>query len=323
MARKGIARLKQRSSVNGAICNILTIMHKKYKRVEFDNNPDLICFDNGVFELPTVDKPNHQCFRQGKREDFISKTTGYSYKPAEQETLYNEFKDVIYKIMPDVQVRSILFQVLGSCLVGAVLEHFIILTGCGRNGKDVINSLLEQTLGADFYISPSTNLIMQESKTEINQELANTDKKRAILVNEPNCKQQLKNSIIKKITGGQTQSGRALYSTKTSIKCHATTMMQCNAVPDMDNIDEAQFERLIIIHFKAMFRSAERIAELGADTPNLHLLDAKYKSSKWIKSNRSNMFQMMVEGLTDMYVQNGTYAITKLPECIKISVNPW
>jgi phage/plasmid-associated DNA primase len=321
-ARKGIAKLKQRSSVNGAIANMLTKMHMKYKRVEFDTNPNLIAFDNGVYELPTVEEPDRGNFRPGRREDFISKTTGYNYVPTNTEKL-NEFAEVVNKIMPDVEVRRVLFQVLGSCLVGAVIEHFIILTGCGRNGKDVINSLLENTIGSELYISPSTNLIMQESKSEINQELANTDKKRVLVVNEPNCKQQLKNAIIKKITGGSTQSARGIYSTKTNVTCHATTIMQCNAVPDMDNIDEAMLERLIIIHFKAMFRSAERIAELGADTPNLHLLDAKYKSIKWIKENRANMFCMMVRGLSDLYKQHRTFAITSLPDTVKMSVKQY
>jgi phage/plasmid-associated DNA primase len=321
-ARKGIAKLKQRSSVNGAIANMLTIMHRKYKRVVFDDNPDLIAFDNGVFELPTVEEPTRANFRSGRRDDYISKTTGYNYEPTNAIS-YREFEDVINKIMPVPEVRRVLFQALGSCLVGAVLEFFIILTGCGRNGKDVINALLERTLGAEFYISPSTNLIMQESKSEINQELANTDKKRVILVNEPSSKQQLKNEVIKKITGGATQAGRGLYSSKTTITSHATTMMQCNAVPDMDHIDNAMRDRLVIIHFPAMFRSAERIEELGADTPNLHLLNAKYKSAKWIKNQRSNMFAMMVNGISDMYKQNETYALSTLPECVRTMVKQY
>ena len=41
------------------------------------------------------------------------------------------------KIQPNPDIRAILWQIMGSCLVGQILENVFILTGEGRNGKSV------------------------------------------------------------------------------------------------------------------------------------------------------------------------------------------
>jgi phage/plasmid-associated DNA primase len=196
------------------------------------------------------------------------------------------------------------------------LEHFAIFTGCGRNGKDVLGGLLEHTLGDDNYLSPDSKVLTQESKGEINQEMANCNEKRAVVVNEPSAKIQLKCAVIKKLSGGGITSARGIYQSGTKVILQMTLMLLCNAIPDIDTIDDALRERLIIVLFPSLFRSAQRMEAMkasGMDMTNVHLLDTKYKTQRWIKDSRKYMLRLMLDGLSDLYARNGSFTIANIP----------
>ena len=61
----------------------LTFNNKFFEIV--DENPDLIAFENGIYEI------NNKKFRDGKREDYITKTTEYEYPIADD---YGHKKDI-------------------------------------------------------------------------------------------------------------------------------------------------------------------------------------------------------------------------------------
>jgi phage/plasmid-associated DNA primase len=52
-----------------------------------DENPDLLGFTNGVYEI------NNKVFREGRREDYITKTTGYDFPTDDDYGHKNDIDD--------------------------------------------------------------------------------------------------------------------------------------------------------------------------------------------------------------------------------------
>lgn len=247
---------------------------------EFDMNPDLICFQNGVYDLA------EGAFRSGKKEDFCSNVVPYDWHTSPPEEIDNLMK-FINKIMPHEDERDCLLRALSSTLCGRLLEYIIILTGKGRNGKDtLITGLLKSALGEDLYYNNSVSLLTNPNKSGISQEKANMDKKRAVIYAEPGKNDILKCDTLKELTGCPQLNGRGIYSKKTTIQNNATSIIHCNAVPQVDVVDDALANRLVIVPFRALFRTEEKIKEFPEGTQHLHLVDTYYKSREFLEKNK-------------------------------------
>ncbi len=92
-----------------------------------DSNPDLLGFDNGVFDLMNMK------FRPGKPDDLISMSTGYNYKEysMDHEHIIG-IKKYFSQIMREEEMQLYVLTLLASFLDGYIRsESFAIWTGCG------------------------------------------------------------------------------------------------------------------------------------------------------------------------------------------------
>ena len=275
----------------------------------FDLNPDLLCFKNGVYDLSKGE------FREARKEDYITLTIPYDYREPTQEEI-NKFDDFFNKVMPVEDERKFLLKCLSSCLGGRTLENVLIMTGSGRNGKDTLLSyLLKGTLGRDLFYYNSNTVITGANTAGANQEKNNMNKKRCVLYNEPEKDKTLKVSTLKEITGGEEINARGIYKSDTTVNLNATNIIMCNDIPPLDDPDEAMGNRLIVIEFRAMFRTPEKIAEYPKDTPYLHLVDTYYKEKKFIQENRIPFLHLLLKSYVDF--RNDGHKLTGIPESIK------
>ena len=76
-------------------------------------------------------------------------------------------------------------SVLSSGLQGKNLEKFIIASGCGGNGKGVINELALECFGHYGYVL-NNNVLLRPMKEGPNPEKANLHNKRFVISREPN-----------------------------------------------------------------------------------------------------------------------------------------
>ncbi len=92
-----------------------------------DSNPDLLGFDNGVFDLINMK------FRSGKPDDLISMSTGYDYKEYSMDHEYVVgIKKYFSQIMREEEMQLYVLTLLASFLDGYIRsESFAIWTGCG------------------------------------------------------------------------------------------------------------------------------------------------------------------------------------------------
>lgn len=97
-----------------------------------DSNPNLIGFDNGVFDL------EQGCFRPGLPDDYISMSTKYNYKqykPNDQEIKLVE--EYFNTVMIEEDMRKYVLKFISSCLDGHSRDQkFILWTGIGCHSKD-------------------------------------------------------------------------------------------------------------------------------------------------------------------------------------------
>lgn len=99
---------------------------------KLDSNPSLIGFENGVYDLDTME------FREGRPEDYISFTTGNNYVPYDVTHPYiNGIKGYLAQVLTNAEIREYVMKLFASFLHGAVKEQkFHIWTGSGCHARN-------------------------------------------------------------------------------------------------------------------------------------------------------------------------------------------
>jgi phage/plasmid-associated DNA primase len=282
--------------------------------VAFDNKPNLLAFKNGVVDLHEIK------FRPPRKEDYLSVMVPYDFGPSSEEDML-ELKTFIEQVLPKQEERDCLMRCLSSCLYGKMLENVIIFTGQGRNGKDtLVTGLLSRALGGDYYYNSSPSVITTPYKGGISQERANMEKKRAVIYSEPSKQANLICANLKELTGCPTINSRGIYSKKTTIQNHGTTIILTNSIPDLDVVDNAINERMIIVPFRSTFLTQERMDELKSYNEEALVdtfpVNTYYKSDAFLEKFKLPFMRLLIEYFTQF--QRDGYIIARVPEAMKV-----
>jgi len=171
---------------------------------ELDNDPYLLGVQNGVVDLKTgrLQKPDPKLL--------VTKYCTVAFDPDAECPLFEEF---LAQIVPKTDEREGLLRIVGYCLTGLTSEQlWFFFHGIGANGKSVLLGLLEYLLG-DYAAKIKTELLMlQKGSTNSDPELLQLQGKRLIFANETQAGQRFDDAKVKAITGGDSISGRWLYS---------------------------------------------------------------------------------------------------------------
>ena len=145
---KIITKLNNSSFKNGIVRECGTMVYDPVFREKLDENTNLLCFNNGVYDL------GKNIFRAGTPDDCIGICTNYNYIPYDKNNdLYNDIKIFMRKIQPNKIIRNYLMTLLSTCLVGETMhEELYILTsdGYGSSGMNTLINLMRYTLGDLF-----------------------------------------------------------------------------------------------------------------------------------------------------------------------------
>ena len=304
----------------------------------FDNNPDLIGFKNGVWDNI------EECFRPYRFDDFVSWSCGWDFTPCMKgmkfkiqddddlvdkeveehidEDRIEAVKAVFEKVFPIEDVRYLVMHILASGLVGKPIEKFFVFNGSGRNGKGVINEMMEWCLGDYFtYVSPLILTENQKNKSSsgTNPELAKIHKKRYVVLKEPSKDQPLHNNVIKDITGGGEISARDLYAkgAESKVKLSLTLVMECNRkTPFAETPDEqADGERIVDILFGSFFTAK---SELWNEEKYVYPLDTKLKAPEWKDFHKNAFVNILLMFLVNLK-NDAEYIIDKyVPDSVTL-----
>lgn len=213
-----------------------------------DKNQYLIVFNNGVYDLK-----NHT-FRDGRPNDMVSMSVGYDYN-SKHTKKFVKLSKYLGDIQPNDEEREYLLTYLSSALHGKKLEYFTILTGGGSNGKSKFIELVKRTFG-DYYGLAKSQLFTRPlpDATEPDPGLLSLRNKKIVISSEPKNKSKLNSGFIKFITGsGSTQLHDRHNDEMIDFDPKFVTIMVCNNMPEIDEIDAAFSKRLRCINFPTEF----------------------------------------------------------------------
>jgi P4 family phage/plasmid primase-like protien len=213
-----------------------------------DSNPNLFAFSDCCYDFTIND------FRSIRPTDYISITCGYK-KPTSNPSTRQLLVQTLKTIWEDDSVYQYVLDVLSSCMCGVRnMEAFFIATGKGRNGKGLIFELICNVLGSYFYALPEYVLCKRiDNPSAPSPDIAKLRGKRLAMATEPEENENLMEGTIKKMTGGDKLTGRALYGNPITYKPQFALFLQANNIPNFNSLSPAIIKRLVVIPFPFIF----------------------------------------------------------------------
>ncbi len=298
---KGIAMESKANNVLGALKCILATRQDK---VEFDvTKPHVFCFDNVAYDLNTRQKTTIY------KTDYITLTSGYDYIEPDPQDVENVDR-LIDTIMPDPEAKRTLNSILRTALSGIRQEKIFMFNGCGRNGKGLIDELLMDCVG-NYGHKGNIAVLTKEIKAGANPEVANLDKKRFVVFNEPNDNECICGGNIKRLTGDDRLDARGLYENNTKgIMLALTLIVEVNKKPRINSrIDESIVARFINLVFGSYFTTDKKELET---LPNAKLGNPDYKTYAFRDKYKHALFKYLLDWTDDtIYICNSVRENTK------------
>lgn len=248
---------------------------------------DVISIREGVINLRTGN------IRKREREDyftyFLPINTTY-----ENTDIFDKFLSDL--MLDDEHLTDYVHRILGYFLSGETSEQlFFIFWGDSCNGKGVLCTLLENTLGPLFNQS-TMDLIAYHNKATRSKDAANPslmelEGKHLAIIDESDEKQKLAEGTVKYITGESLIKGRKLHSNRTSFIPYFKVCLLTNHKPDI-SLDEGLERRLRLVPFLAKFVN-------NPTEPNHRLKDPDLRNK--FKNKKDLFFKWLVDGAKKYY----------------------
>ena len=214
---------------------------------EFDSKKDqnrfLMGFENGVLDLK-------EGFRQGRKDDYITMSTGYDYKECENPQVDTYFNQVFVKD----EMRYYTLNYLASILEGGNKQKKMVFwTGIGDNSKSLLEKLCMSTFGDYAGLLPVSYFTAkkQGATTEINR----VKKCRIVFINEPSKTDILDVGLLKELTGNDKIQLRKLFNEAedNTEPVQFKSVVCCNKLPIIQSDDIATWNRIRVIDFESKF----------------------------------------------------------------------
>ena len=281
-----LTTLRVNTSARSRIADIeeKTIAYCKERKEDFNLNPYLLGFDNGVFDL------TNNVFREYKYDDYMTMSVNYNYEKPDYSNesvakLREEVIKFIESIHPDIEYRTIYMQILASGLDGRAYQNLFLFNGQGGNGKGSTAGLMDIILG-DYYHQPTNGILTDLEKANVaSPDIMGLKNKRYINFTE--IGDTLKTAIIKKLSGGGKYDARNLYDkTKEHFYLCSTNVLEFNQPPEFDNlIGAAEVRRIKDIFFPVNFVK-ESDCRIGTTVEGITYLKAnrRYETREFMES---------------------------------------
>jgi len=248
--------------------------------------PNLICFDNGILDLNTMELQSHN------PKLFFRNVIHAKYNPGAKA---KKFQKWLEEVLPDEESRLLAQEIFGYCLYRDYpLHHIFFIVGVGRNGKGVFTRTIEAILGKENCSNiPLERLAERFQATNLIGKLAN-------IVSEPDVK-RISIEMIKALTGQDLISGEIKGKQKfINFTNYAKLIVIANRLPPISDKSIAWWERVILLEFPIVIPEDKRI-------PNIE--------EQWLndEEERSGIVNWALEGLKRL-LQNRKFTKSKKME---------
>jgi phage/plasmid-associated DNA primase len=248
---KLISKLKNRPFKNSVYSECTERFYIERFEDILDTNPNLMGCTNGLIETLET----KAVFRDGKPEDYVSKTTGVYYRKDMNEShpTYLKLLNWFNKVFTDRELCAHFGKMMGALLKGRNSDKiFPILTGAGDNSKSMIKKMIEAAFG-DYVITFQLSTFTGARTGGPDPSVARSRYAHVAFLQEPDADVPIKSGVLKEFTGGDRFFARFLHSNGDSeISPMFVLFLICNDVPPMAS-DKALKNRTKILPFLSSF----------------------------------------------------------------------
>lgn len=232
---------------------------------KLNENDNLICFNNGVYDLSTEE------FRDGRPDDYCSFSTQIDY--VEYNPMHPHVESIrhyLSQVFPKSDVREFVITLLSTFLSGSIRnQKFDIWTGSGCNSKSVLVEFFMKCFGDYTCIFPVTLLTMKrKASNEACSEVAMAKGKRFALMSEPSEDEKLNVGYMKELTGGDKIMARQLFHDPITFKPKFKIVLCCNNLPKVPSDDGGTWRRIRVANFTSKF-----VTNPNPNNPNEFAID--------------------------------------------------
>lgn len=223
---------------------------KNPRHVSLEETPDApafidVCTD---FRLKVFD--GH------RRKDLITSVVPVAYDPKARCPTWDAF---ISSKLPDEAVRRLVQVSSGLSMLGITVQYLFFHYGNGANGKSVYMETLCRVLGEAAVTLPSTSIIGEGgSSGSASPDLARLYGKRMLRVKELPEGEDLRENLVKELTGGETVTARDLFSGYMDFEPKFIAMMSGNGYPRISGTDDGIWRRMAVIHWPRQIAKEDR-----------------------------------------------------------------
>lgn len=223
---------------------------------DFDRNAWLLNCQNGILDLRTGALRAHDPAAR------LTKLAGAEYDPGAKCPTWEAFLQKIFSGKRDL--INFMQRAAGYSLTGDVGEQCLFfLYGVGANGKSTFTGALQDVLG-DYSMKTRAETLMVKRNESIPEEVAQLSGVRFMLAAELSEGQQLNESLIKDLTGGDKLRARLLYQKSFEYYPVAKPWLYGNHKPIIRGTDEGIWRRPKLIPFTVVIPPDERDKTLPA-----------------------------------------------------------
>ena len=190
----------------------------------------------------------------------ISLNSDVAFDPTAKCPTFLKFLDEI--CCRNSELAAFIQRAIGYTLTGSTEEQcFFILNGNGANGKSTFINIISKLLGRYAKAAPEHTFLAGQ-RSGVGDDLIYLAGSRFISVAELDHGQSLAEAKIKRITGGDQITGRALYGVNQEQRMIGKIFLATNNLPNVKGRDHGIYRRFQIIPFDRTFEVYEQDGKL-------------------------------------------------------------
>lgn len=249
-AAKSLYKWFQTSQMNGVMNGVLSQFAKRTDMIatpeQFDQITGYLNLPSGMFNLSTMELEPH------RRSMMFTNLFGTDYNPAAKAPKFEQFMETV---VPDPQMRKFLQRAIGYSLTGKPNQRaMMILWGLKRTGKSQFIELMQALFGDYGYTAMAGTFHKVDKRGDAATPGQHSLKgKRFVSISETDEDAVLDETALKRFTGTDSVSTRALYRKDENWKPQCVVWIVTNNKPMLSPDDTAVWDRVKLAHFPTQF----------------------------------------------------------------------
>jgi len=191
-----------------------------------------------------------------QRDDLITQLVPVDYDP---DAACPKWQAFLARMLPDPEVRKLVQIAFALGLVGVTVQKLFFHYGSGANGKSVALEVICRLLGSASVTLPATSFI-GESNTggSASPDIARLYGRRFLRVKELPQGEDLKENLVKEVTGGEAITARDLHQGYFDSAPLFTAHMSGNGYPRITGMDNGIWRRMCVVHWPVQLKPEEQ-----------------------------------------------------------------